>query len=211
MGQSRCRGAAGFAMLEALVAIVVLAVGVIGVAGLLLSSSRFTQQASYDTTAMQLATEMAERMRSNTLVSQTGAAAEAITPNRYFIDTTVSQKPAISAANSPYALACGASASGCAQQRADFDVVEFWERVTAALPGGRAVICRDMVAYNQATGFSWACVPSTTSRPDDAPIVIKIGWVSRLGSKTVNARVDMADMNARPQIVIVATQGNQVN
>jgi type IV pilus assembly protein PilV len=207
MGQSCCRGAAGFAMLEALVAIAVLAVGVLGVASLLLNSSRFSQQASYDTTAMQLATEMAERMRSNPAVSQTGAAAEAITPNRYFIDTQTSQKLVVVAATSPYALACAAAASVCAQQLADFDVVEFWERVTAGLPGGRAVICRDMVAYNQTTGFGWGCTPSTSGRLDDAPVVIKIGWISRLSARTVSAQTDMADMSARPQIVIVATQG----
>jgi len=206
MGQ-RCRGAAGFAMLEALVAIVVLAVGVLGVASLLLNSSRFTQQASYDTTAMQLATEMAERMRANPAVSQTGAAAEAITPNRYFIDTATRQPPALTAANSPYAIACSGTAAGCAQQLADFDVAEFWERVSTGLPGGRAVICRDMVAYDQTTGFSWGCTPSATGRPDDAPIVIKIGWISRLAAKTVAARVDMSDMGTRPQVVIVATQG----
>ncbi len=107
----RCRGAAGFAMLEALVAIVVLAVGVLGVASLLLNSSRFTQQASYDTTAMQLATEMAERMRANPAVSQTGAAVEAITQNRYFIDTATGQPPALTAANSPYAIACPGTAA----------------------------------------------------------------------------------------------------
>ncbi|CAJ93913.1 type IV pilus modification protein PilV [Cupriavidus necator] len=206
MGQ-RCRGAAGFAMLEALVAIVVLAVGVLGVASLLLNSSRFTQQASYDTTAMQLATEMAERMRANPAVSQTGAAAEAIIPNRYFIDTATGQPPALTAANSPYAIACPGTAAGCAQQLADFDVAEFWERVSTGLPGGRAVICRDMVAYDQATGFSWGCTPSATGRADDAPIVIKIGWISRLAARTVAARVDMSDMGTRPQVVIVATQG----
>ncbi len=211
MGQSRCRGAAGFAMLEALVAIVVLAVGVIGVAGLLLNSSRFSQQASYDTTAMQLAMEMAERMRSNAGVSQTGAANEAITPNRYFIDTQTSQRPAVAAATSPYSLTCVADTQTCARQLADFDVVEFWDRVTAGLPGGRAVICRDTVAYNQTTGFSWACTPSATGKLDDAPIVIKIGWVSRLSARTVAAQADLADMNTRPQIVIVATQGNLAN
>ncbi|EON17177.1 Type IV pilus assembly protein PilV [Cupriavidus sp. GA3-3] len=194
-------------MLEALVAIVVLAVGVLGVASLLLNSSRFTQQASYDTTAMQLATEMAERMRANPAVSQTGAAAEAIIPNRYFIDTATGQPPALTAANSPYAIACPGTAAGCAQQLADFDVAEFWERVSTGLPGGRAVICRDMVAYDQATGFSWGCTPSATGRADDAPIVIKIGWISRLAARTVAARVDMSDMGTRPQVVIVATQG----
>ncbi|WP_439683228.1 Type IV pilus assembly protein PilV [Cupriavidus oxalaticus] len=206
MGQC-CRGAAGFAMLEALVAIVVLAVGVLGVASLLLNSSRFTQQASYDTTAMQLATEMAERMRANPAVSQTGAAAEAVTPNRYFIDTATGQRPAVTAANSPYAVACAAASAVCARQLADFDVAEFWDRVTGALPGGRAVVCRDMVAYDQATGFSWACTPSTTGRLDDAPVVIKIGWISRLSGRTVAAQTDLADMATRPQLVIVATQG----
>ena len=62
MGQSRCRGAAGFTMLEALVAIVVLAFGVLGVANLLIKSFRFAQQSSYDVVALQLANDMADRI-----------------------------------------------------------------------------------------------------------------------------------------------------
>ncbi len=205
MGQSSCRGTAGFAMLEALVAMVVLAIGVLGVASLLLNSSRFSQQASYDTVAMQLATEMAERMRANTAVSGVGAAAEALAPNLYFIDTQTSQLPALT--RNPYTTACASTLLSCAQDTARFDVIEWWNRVAAALPGGRAVICRDTVAYNQTSGFSWGCTAAASGRVDDAPIVIKVGWISRLSSKTLGTGADLADMNTRPQIVIVATPG----
>jgi type IV pilus assembly protein PilV len=192
-------------MLEALVATVVLAIGVLGVASLILNSARFSQQASYDTVAMQLATEMAERMRANAAVSGVGAAAEAAAPNLYFLDTQSSQRPVLT--RNPYIAGCADTELNCARDTARFDVLEWWNRVSASLPGGRAVICRDTVAYNATTGFSWNCTPAAGARPDDAPIVIKIGWISRLGSRTLAAGADLADMNTRPQVVIVATPG----
>jgi type IV pilus assembly protein PilV len=60
-------------MLEALVAIVVLAFGVLGVANLLIKSFRFAQQSSYDVVALQLANDMADRMRANLVQTNAGA------------------------------------------------------------------------------------------------------------------------------------------
>ncbi|MGT2429874.1 type IV pilus modification protein PilV [Cupriavidus basilensis] len=180
----------------------------LGVAGLLLNSSRFSQQASYDTVAMQLATEMAERMRANTAVSGVGAAAGALGAQPVvFIDTQTSQLPALT--RNPYTTACASfSLLSCAQDTARFDVIEWWNRVAAALPGGRAVICRDTVAYNQTSGFSWGCTAAASGRVDDC-------------ADRHQDRVDIAPEqqdagerrrsrrheHARPQIVIVATPG----
>jgi len=45
------------------------------------------------------------------------------------------------------------------------------DRAAAALPGGRAVVCRDPSPWDDATGaYRWACEPAA------GPLLVKIGW-----------------------------------
>lgn len=55
----------GFTMVEALVALVVLAVGMLGMAGLYVTTLRSGSSAIYRTQAINLATDMADRIRAN--------------------------------------------------------------------------------------------------------------------------------------------------
>ena len=55
----------GFSLIEVLIAIFVVALGVIGAAGLQLTSIRTSQQSSFKSVAVQLANELADKMRSN--------------------------------------------------------------------------------------------------------------------------------------------------
>src|SRR5690242_4814137 len=55
----------GFALTEVLVAVLVLALGVIGAAGMQLSALRAHQQSGMQTAAIELATEMADKMRAS--------------------------------------------------------------------------------------------------------------------------------------------------
>lgn len=55
----------GFTMVEALVALVVLAVGMLGIAGLYVTTLRSGSSAIYRMQAINLATDMADRIRSN--------------------------------------------------------------------------------------------------------------------------------------------------
>jgi len=205
MGQARCR-AAGFTMLEALVAIIVLAFGVLGVANLLIKSFRFAQQSSYDIVALQLANDMADRMRAN----------EAQTLNKAFdnIDTG-SPGAQLSDTSNLYKTACTAAPIDCAPVTAAFDIAEWVNRVQSSLPGGRAVICRDANTYSLTSGYDWPCSQPDASNPSNTPLVIKIGWVSRFTDRQgadVAAGTTMPDSaaangSATPQLVVVVLPG----
>ena len=45
------------------------------------------------------------------------------------------------------------------------------DRAGAALPGGRAVVCRDSSPWNDAAGaYRWDCAPTA------GPLLVKLGW-----------------------------------
>ncbi|SDC20318.1 type IV pilus assembly protein PilV [Cupriavidus sp. YR651] len=208
MGQSRCRRAAGFTMLEALVAIVVLAFGVLGVANLLIKSFRFAQQSSYDIVAMQLANDMAERMRSNGNLTDSGT---------FNAIDTQNGAPVVTGPGNLYNGACTGGAATCAPLAANFELAEWTQRVQSSLPGGRAIICRDATTYGLTTGYQWACNAATggTNSTTDTPLVIKIGWVSRFTDRqgtdiaTGTTMTDSVGANgtATPQMVVVVLPG----
>jgi type IV pilus assembly protein PilV len=63
--QQRSHRTAGFTLIEVLVALVVLTVGMLGVAVLYVEGLRLNRTSMYRTTAVALAADMAERIRSN--------------------------------------------------------------------------------------------------------------------------------------------------
>ena len=197
MGQSRCRGAAGFTMLEALVAIVILAFGVLGVANLLVKSFRFAQQSSYDVVALQMANDMADRMRANDA---------AMLAKAYDNFDSNSGIPAVPAPANLYKTGCTGASAACALLTAAFDQGEWARQVQAALPGGRVLICRDANAFNVTSGYDWPCTVGATTT---TPLVVKIGWVSRFSDTAETQMADSrtADGIAKPQIVVVVTPG----
>src|SRR3954468_11288154 len=56
---------AGFSLIEVLVSVLVLAIGVIGAAGMQLTALRTSQQSAFQTAALELAADMADKMRAN--------------------------------------------------------------------------------------------------------------------------------------------------
>ena len=91
------RRARGFTIVEALVALVVLAVGMLGIAGLYVTTLRSGSSAIYRTQAINLATDMADRIRANrnANVAYNAAAAD----NSCFGTAAVDCSPAQMAAN----------------------------------------------------------------------------------------------------------------
>lgn len=61
----KLRSAAGFTLLEVLIAVLVLSIGLLGLAGLQITSLKFNHSAYMRTSATNLAYEMADRMRVN--------------------------------------------------------------------------------------------------------------------------------------------------
>jgi len=67
------RRAAGFTLVEVLVALVVMAVGLLGIAALYVEGLRAGRTAVYRSTAVNLASDMAERIRANPQAAYEGA------------------------------------------------------------------------------------------------------------------------------------------
>jgi type IV pilus assembly protein PilV len=63
--QNKCRHTTGFTLIEVLVALIVITVGMLGVAVLFVEGLRLNRTSLYRTTAVVLAADMAERIRSN--------------------------------------------------------------------------------------------------------------------------------------------------
>ena len=165
-----CRSA-GFTLIEVLVALLVLAVGVLGGASMQLHALRTRHESALLSDALELATTLAERMRANAVQMQQDDAA-----NPYL----AVQYDAVSEA-APLApgVLCFAPARCSSFELASFDVYEFKQQIKTALPGGRAVICRDAQPWNGASNsFNWTC-----SSAPAAPIVIKLGWRHPDGAK----------------------------
>jgi type IV pilus assembly protein PilV len=156
----KLRYAGGFTMIEVLISIVVLAVGVIGAARIHLAALRTAQHSSQQTVAIQIASEMAGRIRRTTLQSDAMASV-------FLVDYR-------SEAGTP-----GASVNcfevGCSQvDMAQFEMAQWKQRLKSSLPHARLKICHDNRPWNPASReLTWECAPGGTDR---SSLVIKLGW-----------------------------------
>lgn len=116
--------ARGFTLIEALVALVVLSIGMLGIAGLYLESLRSGRVTILRSQAVTLASDLADRIRSN----RGGAAA---------YDDAVSGAGALSAD-------CTDGGVGCTpEEMAANDKAEWLAAIAAALPSGAATVAVD--------------------------------------------------------------------
>lgn len=159
---------AGFSMIEVLISVFVLALGVIGSAGMQLGALRTTQQSTFQTIALELAAEMADKMRAN--------ASQMKRADNLFLK--VDYRSATDTDPAPPSTLCYGNAGGCdAEALARFDIYEWEKRVKANLPGGRALICHDAAPWDGGLGaLTWACAQPS---PDSVGLVIKIGWQAK--------------------------------
>lgn len=154
----------GFSLIEVLVSMLVLALGVIGAAGMQLTAMRTTQQSEFQTLSLQLAAEMADKMRANdSQMKKAGA-------NPFL---SVSYQSAIEGEPSAPGKLCYATACD-GEDLAAFDIYEWKKRIKTALPGGRVLICRDSAPWDSGkSALTWDC---SAGSGDSASLVIKIGW-----------------------------------
>jgi type IV pilus assembly protein PilV len=156
----------GFSLIEVLVAILVLALGVIGVAGMQLTALRASQQSAFQTAAVQLASEMADRIRANDNQMKLDDDANPFLAVDYKSDVEPDAPPALC-----YAATCNG------EELAKFDIYEWEKRVKATLPGGRALICRDSSPWDTTTGaLTWKCSGGAGS---STSLVVKLGWQAK--------------------------------
>jgi type IV pilus assembly protein PilV len=157
----------GFTLTEILISVFVLALGVIGAAGMQLSALRTTQQSAFHTSALELAADMADKMRANTAAMKQ--------PDNPYLKVDYQSVVDNGGDAGPHCYGVGANCDP--QQLAEFDIREWKKRIKASLPDGRAVICRDAAPWNdKARELSWTCSAATVNT---GSLVIKIGWQSK--------------------------------
>lgn len=153
------RHVAGFTLLEVLIAILVLALGLAGGIAMQLHAMRTRHESALLSASVQMGAAMADRIRANA----------GQVPGVYLgVDVGADAGPLPAAPDHP----CRADPCDAAQI-ARLDVHEFARQVRAALPSGRARICRDAQPY-VAGRLRWAC-----SGAAGDPLVVKIGWRGR--------------------------------
>ena len=150
------RAAAGFTLIEVLVAVLVLAVGLIGGTAMQLHAMRARHESALLSAAVQAAAAMADRIRANP--AQAGAVYLAI-------DYDAAREPAPAA---PPSLCLAAPCDRA--ELAAVDAYELKRLVRTSLPAGRVRVCRDDRTW-QAGRLHWPCAGGTA-----APVVVKIGW-----------------------------------
>lgn len=184
----RRRRAAGFTLLEVLVAIVVLSFGVLGVVGLQAAALQANKEARYQSTAVALGRELGDMMRGNKdLAIVNGAGNPYLLAN--FTDA--------SAVTSPTDVSCDPCAS--ATVMGQFNMADWLTRVREALPGARVVVCFDESPYSGSDGRpEWACSGS------GGLAVVKIGWAQQAFSRAASGPL----LAERPVVVLPLIAGS---
>lgn len=167
--------AAGFTLLEVLVALLVVSFGMLGVAGLQLLTLKNNVGSKNRSVAIQLAADLSERMRSNITISAQNAPAVGTGYNR----------PANSGSDAMYnapEAACSTAAGCNADALAATDVAQWQEQIRRALPGGVGIVCIDSGTLPRAS------FDGTTVQPNCDGIgrlyAVKIFWLDDRSNAT---------------------------
>lgn len=153
----------GFTLIEVLVAVFVLAFGAIAVAAMQLTAMRTAQDANLQSTAVRMASEMSDIMRSIPMTKNDH--------DSPFLFSYSSDRQQASAG----LMTCYDKQQCSNEQLAAFMIHDWQSRLATALPGAHVVICRDSTPWNKGPAqFRWEC-----DNHKDANMVIKIGWDGR--------------------------------
>lgn len=166
----------GFSLIEVLVAIVILSLGILGLAGLQAVSLKNTSASGQRTIAINLAADIADRMRANPA---------GLADGNYIIDFTSDDIAELEHTN------CTTSAGCSSQELAQNDIFQWNAALLTMLPQladttVAGVVCVDAVIDSNADVLSTPLAPDcddkvgAISRADyngRLPYVIKIWWV----------------------------------
>ena len=188
--------AAGFTLLEVLVAIVVLSFGVLGMVGLQAASLNAHREARLQSAGVRLASELAELMRGNKQVATQLDA----TANPYLQADFRGPAPARD-------VDC---VQGCTAplDAARYDMQQWLTQVVAQLPGARVVVCFDASPYDADGLPRRGC----TSNGNTGVVQVKLGWTrgkTRRSAAASDAFEQVSDAKSRPYLVLPITPGNR--
>lgn len=180
-------GHAGFTLIEVLIAVFVLTFGVISVAAMQLTALRLAQQTTYQSTAVQLASELADIMRAHPNEID-------VDNSPFFFDDNAGTHQQRVAPLQP--MLCYNKNVCNEAQSARFFLYEWRVRLSNMLPGARTSVCRDSSPWQaDAGGLTWQC-----NADRHATIVIKIGWA---GKGTKPDGTQSVNMETSPHIAIL--------
>ena len=164
--------ARGFSLLEALISVLILSIGLLGIAALHTTSLAGSHTSALRTQAVLLATDMAERMRSNILTTDASAAS-----NYGNIAAADGNCRDVHFGHTHAAAAC------TPEQMAADDLFDWQAQVAALLPSGFGLVCVDSTP-DDGTAAAAACDGA------GATYAVKVWW-------TEKARKDVAAQEKR--------------
>ena len=166
----------GFSLIEILVALTILAIGLLGTLAMQLATLRASRASVHESTALQLASEIAEQLQNHARNAESIAQYLQVD-----LDTSTAS------VNRTVTPSCfGIEAHCSASELVSFDIQQWRSVIGSRLPGGRLRICRDASPWQKSTQLvRWACDDNAVSTDS---VWIKLGWHSgRPGDDTDQA------------------------
>ena len=188
----------GFSLLEVLISIIILSFGLLGMVGLQAAAIQANRDARMQSSAVNLARELAEMMRGNKDISLL------TTGNPYVGNFNTSP---MAAATPAYCLNVATGTTPCANgtEIANAQMTEWLARVDSELPGPVVRVCVDSAPFDSSGVSRWVCDATGTG----ATTVIKIGWTRSVTDKTQQGAASL-DRATKPSIVFPVTPGNAI-
>ena len=192
--------ASGFSLVEILISIIVLSFGLLGMVGLQAAALQANRESRIQSSAVRLARELGELMRSNKKIGT----ATTVATNPYLIDYDYASSATVTAApTNCFTGDCYSEPDTAAAQLdlAKFEVQDWLTRVTTDLPGAKVKVCFDATPFDASGTPQWTCSDS------GGVAVIKIGWTkaSTNKSKTGAAAFEKATV---PSVILPVTAGS---
>lgn len=169
--------AAGFTLLEVLIAVVIVSVGLLGVASMQLNTLKTADGSKYRSVALTLAADMADRMRANLTGSLGGMTPGGSAPTA--LATGVGyNRPRTTRADPEYNTpkpTC--RAGGCTPGDMALDDLAAWQRrIGESLPGGIGVVCIDSGSMGTPPTFNGTTLVNACDN-QGSTFAIKILWL----------------------------------
>jgi type IV pilus assembly protein PilV len=184
----------GFTLIEVLIAVVILSIGVLGALGMQVNAIRMNKEVRFQSVALTMAKELAEKMRGNHIIAIKTAAAD----NPYLLATTLNAGTSITAAP----VNCYTSQCTDGLDIAKFDIAEWQTRIKEALPSPRVVVCMDSDPFDSAGKPKWACDNNGTVA------VLKVAW-NRAGTGGTDSGLEFtSEATTLPMLTLPLTAGS---
>ena len=189
----------GFSLVEVLISILVLTFGILGMVGMQAAALQANKEAKLQSTAVVLARELADSIRSNKAVG-------VLATSNPYVGTFSSP---LTPTTASYCLSVSATAACTSTSDvANAQMTEWLSRVDAELPGARVAVCFDSAPFDSNGLPQWSCTTGT-----DGVVVVKIGWTRGSTNRTLSGSSALeraSDTGSRPGIVIQVTAGNAI-